>query len=130
MALDPVTNTTGTANLQAAGISQQDFLQILLTQLTDQDPLKPMDNTEFVAQLAQFSTLEQTQELSDTVTNSLATQTASQAVAMLGRTVTTTSGTSGIVTAIDFSGTSPLLTLNSGGQTSSGIALSQIVAAQ
>ena len=130
MPLDPVTNTTGTANLQAAGISQQDFLQILLTQLTDQDPLKPMDNTEFVAQLAQFSTLEQTQELSDTVTNSLATQTASQAVALLGRTVTTTTGVSGIVTAIDFSGASPLLTLNSSGQTSSGIALSQIVATQ
>jgi len=130
MAFDPITSTTGTANLQASGISQQDFLQILLTQLTDQDPLKPMDNTQFVAQLAQFSQLEQTQELSDTVTNSLSTQTASQAVALLGRTITTSSGISGEVTAIDFSGTSPLLTITSSGQTSSGIALSQIIAAK
>jgi flagellar basal-body rod modification protein FlgD len=135
MALDPVTNTTGNANLQAAGISQQDFLQILLTQLTEQDPLKPMDNTQFVAQLAQFSQLEQTQQLSDTVTTSLATQTASQAIGLLGKTVTITStsgtATTGSVTAIDFSTSSPLLTVTpTAGQALTGIALSQITAAK
>jgi flagellar basal-body rod modification protein FlgD len=136
VALDPVTNTTGNANLQAAGISQQDFLQILLTQLTQQDPLKPMDNTAFVAQLAQFSQLEQTQTLSDTVTTSLATQTASQAVALLGTTVTvssTSSGgssTSGQVTSIDFSGNAPLLTITpTSGQPLTGVAMSQITTA-
>ncbi|HEX7640598.1 MAG TPA: flagellar hook capping FlgD N-terminal domain-containing protein [Burkholderiaceae bacterium] len=127
MALDPITNTTGAANLQAAGISQQDFLKILLTQLTDQDPLKPMDNTQFVAQLAQFSQLEQTQQLSDTVHNSLTTQTASQAVSLLGRTITTNTGLSGLVTAVDFSGATPTLTLNVSGSSSSGIALSSII---
>jgi len=137
MALDPVTNTTGNANLQAAGISQQDFLQILLTQLTEQDPLKPMDNTAFVAQLAQFSQLEQTQQLSDTVTNSLATQTASQSVNLLGKTVTVASAsstgasTTGQVTSVSFSGNAPTLTVTpTSGQALTGVTLSQITAAQ
>lgn len=135
MALDPVTNTTGNANLQASGISQQDFLKILLTQLTAQDPLKPMDNTQFVAQLAQFSQLEQTQQMSDTVNTSLATQTASQSISLLGRTVTVTSisgvRTTGAVTAIDFSGSAPALTVTpTTGQALTGVSLSQITGAK
>jgi len=39
-------------------VGKEDFLKLLVTQLQHQDPLQPMDNTEFVAQLAQFSTLE------------------------------------------------------------------------
>ena len=39
-------------------VGKEDFLKLLVTQLQNQDPLQPMDNTEFVAQLAQFSTLE------------------------------------------------------------------------
>ena len=42
-----------------AAVSQEDFLKILLTQLRFQDPLKPIDNQQFVAQLAQFSALEE-----------------------------------------------------------------------
>jgi len=44
------------------------FLQLLTTQLRNQDPLKPMDNTEFIAQLSQFSSLEQLYNLNDTMT--------------------------------------------------------------
>jgi len=131
MALDPVTSTAGAANLQASGISEQDFLKILLTQLTQQDPLKPMDNTAFVAQLAQFSQLEQTQQISDGVTNAIAIQTSMQSVDLLNKTVTVTSGggatTSGMVTAIDFSGGAPLLTVTpTVGQAMTGVPLSQI----
>ena len=136
MALDPVTRTTGNGNLQAAGISQQDFLKILLTQLTQQDPLKPMDNTQFVSQLAQFSQLEQSQQISDSSANLLAVQTASQTVGLLGRTVTvaTSTGigapTSGVVSAIDFSGTAPLLTVTpTSGQPLTGVSLSRITGA-
>lgn len=44
------------------------FLQLLVTQLQNQDPLNPMENTEFVAQLAQFSSLEGIQNLNSTMT--------------------------------------------------------------
>ncbi|OGP22222.1 MAG: hypothetical protein A2054_02490 [Deltaproteobacteria bacterium GWA2_55_10] len=43
------------------------FLKLLVTQLENQDPLKPTDNTEFVAQLAQFSSLEGIQNLNSTM---------------------------------------------------------------
>ena len=44
----------------AAGLGKEDFLRLLVAQISHQDPLKPMDDTAFVAQLAQFSSLEQT----------------------------------------------------------------------
>ncbi len=43
----------------ASSLGREQFLQLLVTQLEQQNPLQPVDNTEFVAQLAQFSSLEQ-----------------------------------------------------------------------
>jgi flagellar basal-body rod modification protein FlgD len=51
------TSSAGTAGLPAA--NEQTFLQLLVTQLKNQDPASPVDGTQFVAQLAQFSELEQ-----------------------------------------------------------------------
>ena len=48
-----------------ASLGLQDFMKILLTQLTYQDPLKPMDNQAFMAQMAQFTALEQSKRLND-----------------------------------------------------------------
>jgi flagellar basal-body rod modification protein FlgD len=44
-------------------LGKDEFLQLLVTQLQNQDPLDPMDNTQFVAQMAQFSSLEQMKNL-------------------------------------------------------------------
>lgn len=70
-----------------ASISQESFLRILLTQLRFQDPLKPMDNQEFVAQLAQFSALELTRQSGEKLDTLLELNAAGQAIGLLGQKV-------------------------------------------
>ena len=53
-------------------LGKEDFLLLLVTQMQYQDPLEPADNTQFVAQLAQFSALEQMSNLNQTVSNNSA----------------------------------------------------------
>lgn len=53
-------------------LDKQDFLMLLVTQMQYQDPLEPTDNTQFVTQLAQFSELEQMQNMSQVTTNASA----------------------------------------------------------
>ena len=118
---------------QAKPMGMEDFLKILLTQLTYQDPLKPMDNQEFMAQMAQFTSLEQTQQLNDKMTTLIANQAALQSVGLIGKTVDITaaggSSIAGTVTALSFAGDSPSLTLTTtSGASLSNISLSQVTA--
>lgn len=48
-------------------LSQDDFLKLLTVQLQNQDPLKPMEDAQFMGQMAQFASLEQTKDLNKTV---------------------------------------------------------------
>jgi flagellar basal-body rod modification protein FlgD len=61
---DPVTPSAPSGN-QALG--QQDFLTLLTAQLKNQDPLKPMDNAEFLGQMAQFSTVSGIDRVNETL---------------------------------------------------------------
>ncbi|MFA7603940.1 MAG: flagellar hook capping FlgD N-terminal domain-containing protein [Novosphingobium sp.] len=120
-----------TSNAQSAfGLEFQSLLRIILTQLTYQDPLKPLDNTEFVSQLAQFSQLQQTQSLNDQMTSLLSAQAAMQATALLGRTVdvsTPSSNITGTVESVSFSGSQPTVTIRtSGGQEISNLSIANI----
>lgn len=63
-------------------LGKDDFLKLLVTQLQYQDPLQPMDNTEFIAQTAQFTALEQMQNLNQTMTNAQAFGTIGKGVFM------------------------------------------------
>ena len=130
MAIDAI-GSTGSTNLQASSLGMEDFLKILLTQLTYQDPLKPMDNQQFMAQMAQFTSLEQTQQLNNKIATLITNQAALQSVGLIGKTVdiTTSSGTAtGTVSALSLSGDAPMLTIRTtAGATLSNISLSQLV---
>jgi flagellar basal-body rod modification protein FlgD len=64
------------------------FLKLLVTQLRHQDPLNPQDNSAFVAQMAQFTALEQMQNLNQLLGRMLDLQAAAQAPVLLDRWVT------------------------------------------
>jgi flagellar basal-body rod modification protein FlgD len=71
-------------------LGKDDFMQLLITQLANQNPLEPMENTEFVSQLAQFSTLELQQNMASAMELMALTQTAatnSQMVNLIGKRV-------------------------------------------
>lgn len=63
------------------------FMTLLATQLANQDPLSPMDNGAFVAQLAQFSSLEQAQAMNKNLSEMVALQRLTQAGGLIGRNV-------------------------------------------
>jgi flagellar basal-body rod modification protein FlgD len=119
----------GTSVPTAASIGQDDFLRIMLTQLRFQDPLKPVDNQQFVAQLAQFSALEINRQQSEKIDSLLTIQGGSQALALLGKSVQAGQqvGTSvGEVTAISFATGEPLLTVKTSTTTLVDVKLSDV----
>ena len=128
MAVAPVSSSTSSS---AFGLDFQSLLQIILQQLTYQDPLQPLDNFQFVSQLAQFSQLQQSQTLNTSITTLLSSQASSQAVGLLGHTVDAATSTgasiSGSVSAVSFSGGTPSLTIKtSDGQTIAGVSITDI----
>ncbi|MFP4283823.1 MAG: flagellar hook assembly protein FlgD [Opitutales bacterium] len=72
--------------------SSMDFYNLLTTQLTNQNPLEPMKETEFLGQMAQFSTVEQLQGVSSTLQSSQAEQRWLDAQDFLGRQISWKSG--------------------------------------
>lgn len=84
---NPSTTVTNTKN----GLGKDDFLKLLMTQMENQDPTKPMDDTATIAQLAQFSSLEQMHNIN---TANLATQ----ANSMIGKNITWTDNDSVVQT--------------------------------
>jgi flagellar basal-body rod modification protein FlgD len=127
--LNPTSATVTSQNT----VNQSDFIQLFLKQLQFQDPLQPVDNQEFLAQLAQFSNLQEAQQTSDNTNGLLVMNSSVQALSLLGKTVTyqsvdgSTSAT-GTVSGVAFNSSGPTLTIQTGTQAQTGIGLSQISA--
>ncbi|MBI4976473.1 MAG: flagellar hook assembly protein FlgD [Spirochaetes bacterium] len=71
----------------AEGMGRDEFLKLLTVQMSHQDPLSPMDNKEFIAQMAQFSSLEQMTHMNKSLEQMNNADTRSASFNMLGRTV-------------------------------------------
>ena len=82
------TSTGSTTQTKSQTLGKDDFLKLLVTQLSHQDPLKPMDDTQFIAQMAQFSTLEQMTNMGDELKRLSFSGQVSQGVSLIGRAVT------------------------------------------
>jgi len=83
------TTSTTPASAQSP-LGKEDFLRLLVAQLSAQDPLNPMDSTEFTAQLAQFSALEQMTNVNKTLEELVAAQQAmgnSSMISLIGKLV-------------------------------------------
>ncbi|MBB5447946.1 MULTISPECIES: flagellar hook assembly protein FlgD [unclassified Paraburkholderia] len=133
MATNPISSISDVGNrIDSIGLDMQSLLQIILTQLTYQDPLKPVDNFEFVSQLAQFTSLEQTRQITDKIDDLLSVQSATQTLGLLGRNVdvqTDTALLSGIVKSVSFKDSQPQLTIETeSGEFLTNANISQIVA--
>jgi len=98
----------GDANTGASSLGKDSFLQLLVTQMQNQNPLDPQDNSQFVAQLAQFSSLETMQNLSasvDAIGGMYQASQALQASGLVGKTVLVDSGSTHVDTSKDMVGT-------------------------
>jgi flagellar basal-body rod modification protein FlgD len=95
MSITPIESSALSTEIQTSAaneiLGKDDFLNLLVTQLQHQDPLNPAESTEFTAQLAQFSSLEQLNNINDNLKNMTLFQTSvtnSQAVSYIGKEIT------------------------------------------
>lgn len=90
--VDSFNKALGGARDTDGSMGKNDFLKLLITQLSHQDPTKPMEDKEFIAQMAQFSTLEQMTNMKEEFTKLRSVLTGGQAYNLIGKTVEVTAG--------------------------------------
>jgi len=103
-----------TQSLANSGVNKDTFLQLLVTQLKYQDPMNPQDSTQFVSQLATFSSLEQMTTLNTNMQSSLEMSVTS----LIGKTATVTDKTNsagyttGTIQGIQYYADGPAVMIN------------------
>lgn len=122
--------SSGQKSIDSTTLNQEDFIKLFLTQLNFQDPMEPVDNREFLAQIAQFSSLEQARITGESINDIVLLNSTAQSVTLIGKfvEVDTLSGIqSGTVSAVRFSSEGPVLTVSlTTGGVAGDVRLSQI----
>src|SRR3954462_270349 len=124
MATDPITGTTTATTATAATSStkkadpvlgKDDFLKLMVAQMKNQDPMNPADDKDNIAQMAQFSSLEQITNLASATQKLADSMQMTQTLGLIGHTVSYKAAdgtmTSGTVSAVDVAGGTPSLTI-------------------
>ena len=103
--------SAGNIPVPSSGLSQQDFLNLLVAQMTAQDPLNPTNSQDLLSQMTQFSTLNANNNMQTQLANLGLSNEVSQADSLLGKQVTLqldpTTTAQGTVTGIDTSANVP-----------------------
>jgi flagellar basal-body rod modification protein FlgD len=107
-----------------------EFLQMMMTELKNQDPTQPVDDSQMIAQQAQFSSLAEMQNLNTSMTQLLAMQNVSQATALIGKSVTgldsSGNNVTGTVTGMTFANSTANLVLQLSNGSSDSVTLANI----
>ncbi len=130
MTVDATTSSTAATSTMAANpagytarvtkkvLDSDDFMKLLSAQMANQDPLKPMEDTAFIAQMTSFSSLAQMNQLTKDFTIMRSNQAVTAANAFIGRNVTVnvkadgSETATGTVTGVDITGDEPKLHVN------------------
>lgn len=109
-------STTDPSALSNSGINEQDFIKLFVSQLQFQDPMQPLDNSQFLTQLAQFVSIEQQSEEVSGINNLLTLDSSDQSLGLLSHTVqvqnTDGSTTTGKVTGIQYTSNGVQMTIS------------------
>ena len=124
MTVSPVSSTKGptladnapiTTTGKKTTLDSNDFMRLLSVQFQQQDPMKPMDDTAFIAQMAQFSSLQQSQTFTSEIIKLRSDQQLATANSYLGKQVTVDDGKkgtdSGVVSGIQIDSDGPRLVI-------------------
>jgi flagellar basal-body rod modification protein FlgD len=117
--MDVSSATTSSASAQSAtrkaALNYDSFLRLLVAQMKNQDPTEPKDSTQYLSQLAAFSSVEQNVSTNQKLDQLMASMQLNQSVSFIGRKVTSADGTvSGIVKSVSINSSGLTATLADG----------------
>ncbi len=125
----PASSPAASASSSASLLNTNNFMQLMIAQMKNQDPTSPTSTTDFVTQLAQFSSVQGINQLNQSISSLVSMQGLSQGVNLIGKTVTYTNAAgnsaSGTVSSVAMVGGQPQLVINS-----TNVGLSQIQSVQ
>lgn len=114
--VDSFNKSIGSGKTSKTSLDRDDFLKLLITQLQHQDPTSPVEDKDFIAQMAQFSSLEQITNMSTGIQKLSGLIASSEASQVLGKTVELHDGENLVRGVVDkiVRGDSPLVEVNGG----------------